>query len=227
MDNEPSSEEILCGRCCCPLQKARIKRSTTLALTGKAEVVLSKDINLMQRETFCFTEPVRTTLENCLFHVAIGLFRVKAACLAMQLLAFSQVLAWCVLLVLGNVEKTVFLGPEPIPIHQQHPNLQDLYLDKLSSSKPTLRLELAAAFPKPNAVRGEAAWFLLDGLRQHQRYEVRVCWAAIVSRHICGISSLWDLIYHVLSWNLSNLPHSASTFSHLTKYSTPQAFSLH
>ena len=77
VDNVPKSEEILCGRCCCPLQKARIKRSITLALTGKAEVVLSKDINLVQRETFCFTEVVRTTLESCLPHVAIGVFRVK------------------------------------------------------------------------------------------------------------------------------------------------------
>ena len=77
VDNVPSNEEILCGRCCCPLQKARIKRSTTLALTGKAEVVLSKDINLLQRETFCFTEDVRTTLENHLFHVSIGFIRVK------------------------------------------------------------------------------------------------------------------------------------------------------
>lgn len=111
----------------------------------------------------------------------------------MQLLALSQVLAWCVLPVLGNVEKTVFLGPEPVRIPQQHPNLQDLYLDKLSPSTSTLRLELAAAFPKPSAIRGEAAWFLLDGLRQRQRYEVRVCWAAIVSKHIRCISTLSGL----------------------------------
>ena len=111
----------------------------------------------------------------------------------MQLLAFSQVLAWCVLLVLGNVEKTIFLGPEPIRVPQQHPSIQDLYLDTLSPCTSTLRLKLPAAFPKPNAVRGKAAWFLLDGLRQHQRYEVRVCWAAIVSKHNCCISSLSGL----------------------------------
>ncbi|KAK0508354.1 hypothetical protein JMJ35_009438 [Cladonia borealis] len=96
----------------------------------------------------------------------------------MQLLAFLQILACCVLLVLGNVEKTIFLGPELIRVPQQHPNLQDLFLDTLSPSTSTLRLKLPAAFSKPNAERGEASWFLLDGLRQHQRYEVRLCWAA-------------------------------------------------
>ena len=107
----------------------------------------------------------------------------------MQLLALSQILAWCVLPVLGNVEKIIFLGPEPIRVPQQPPNLQDLYLDTISPSTSTLRLKLPAAFPKPNAVRGEAAWFLLEGLRQHQRYEIRICWAAIVSEHIGCTSS--------------------------------------
>lgn len=102
----------------------------------------------------------------------------------MQLLAFLQTLACCVLLVLGNVEKTIFLGPEPIRVPHQRPNLQNLHLDTLSPSTSTLRLKLPAAFPKPNAVRGEASWFLLDELRQHQRYEVRLCWAATVSKHI-------------------------------------------
>ncbi len=120
----------------------------------------------------------------------------------MQLPAFSQIIAWCVLPVLGNVEKTIFLGPEGIRVPQQHPNLQDLYLDTLSPSTSTLRLKLPAAFPKPNAVRGEAAWFLLEGLRQHQRYEIRICWAAIVSEHIRCISSLLCLHFPRTKWEL-------------------------
>ena len=52
VDSVLSNKENLCGRCCCPLQKARIKRSTTLTLIGKAWIVLSKDINLMQHKTF-------------------------------------------------------------------------------------------------------------------------------------------------------------------------------
>ena len=102
----------------------------------------------------------------------------------MQSLAFLQILACCVLLVLGNVEKTIFLGPEFIRVPQQHPNLQDLHLDTLSPSTSTLRLKLRAAFPKSNAERGEVSWFMLDGLRQHRRYEVRLCWAATVSKHV-------------------------------------------
>ena len=117
----------------------------------------------------------------------------------MQLLAISQILACCVFLVLGNVEKTIFLGPEPLRVPHQHPNLQDLYLDTLSPSTSVLRSKLLAAFPKPNAVRGEASWFLLDGLRQHQRYEVRLCWAATVSKHIRRISVCRASICRVLS----------------------------
>ena len=118
----------------------------------------------------------------------------------MRLLAFSQILACCVLLVLGNVEKTIFLGPESISVPQQHPNLQDLYLDTLTPSTPNLRLKLPAAFPKTNAVKGEASWFLLDGLRQHKRYEVRLCWAATVSKHIRSTNSPSRLHFRVLSW---------------------------
>lgn len=106
----------------------------------------------------------------------------------MRLLAYLQSLAWCIFLVHGNVEKTIFLAPEAIQISQQHPNLEDLKLEVLSSSNPTLRRQLSAAFPKPTSPKGIAAWFLLDKLTQHQRYEVRICWAATVS--------LWTLMSH-------------------------------
>lgn len=96
----------------------------------------------------------------------------------MRLLAYLQSLAWCIFLVHGNVEKTIFLAPEAIQIYQQHPNLEDLKLEVLSSTNPTLRRQLSAAFPKPASPEGIAAWFLLDKLTQHQRYEVRICWAA-------------------------------------------------
>lgn len=96
----------------------------------------------------------------------------------MRLMACLQSLAWCIFLVHGNVEKTVFLAPEAIQIPQQHPNLEDLHLEALSPSKPGLRRQLPAAFPKPASPKGIEAWFLLDRLTQHQRYEVRICWAA-------------------------------------------------
>ena len=99
----------------------------------------------------------------------------------MRLLAYMQILAWCISLVHGNVEKTIFLAPEVIQIPQQHPNLEDLPLEALSPSRPVLRRQLPAAFPNPGSPKGIEAWFLLDRLTQHQRYEVRICWAATVS----------------------------------------------
>ena len=99
----------------------------------------------------------------------------------MRLLAYLQSLTWCISLVQGNVEKTIFLGPEAIQIPQQHPSLQDLELETLSPSRPDLRRQLSAEFPKPSTPKGTEAWFLLEGLKQHQRYEVRICWAATVS----------------------------------------------
>ena len=98
----------------------------------------------------------------------------------MRLLAYLQSLAWCILLVHGNVEKTIFLAPEAIQIPQQHPNIGDLNLEELSPSKSELRRQLPAAFPSPATPKGTEAWFLLDRLTQHQRYEVRICWAATV-----------------------------------------------
>lgn len=99
----------------------------------------------------------------------------------MRFLAHVQSLAWCISLVYGNVEKTVFLAPEAIQVPQRHPNLEDLKLEALSPSDSRLRCQLLASFPKPASPRGTEAWLLLDGLTQHQRYEVRICWAATVS----------------------------------------------
>ena len=101
----------------------------------------------------------------------------------MRLLAFLQSLVLYILPILGNVEKTIFLGPEAVQLSEQQPSLEQLHLERLSHSRPTLRRELPAAFPKPNSIKGKDAWFLLDGLRQHQRYEVRICWAATVSTY--------------------------------------------
>ena len=99
----------------------------------------------------------------------------------MRLLAYLQSLAWCIFLVHGNVEKTIFIAPQAIQIPQQHPNLEDLNLESLSASDSELRRQLPAAFPKPTSPKGFEAWFLLDRLTEHQRYEVRICWAATVS----------------------------------------------
>jgi len=100
----------------------------------------------------------------------------------MRVLTYIHSLVWCIFPVLGNVEKTILLAPEAISIPQQHPNLDDLNLDALSPSAWSLRRQLPAAFPSVEKSKGPEAWFLLDGLRSHQRYEIRVCWAATVGK---------------------------------------------
>ena len=100
----------------------------------------------------------------------------------MTLFAYLQWLAWCLLpFALGNVEKTIFLGPEAIhiPKHSQ-PNLDALRLGVLSPKHTSRRLQLTASFPNPILPQGTPAWFLLYGLTPGQRYEVRICWAATV-----------------------------------------------
>lgn len=129
----------------------------------------------------------------------------------MRLLAYLQSLAWCIFLVHGNVEKTIFLAPEAIQIpQQQHPNLRDLNLQVLSPSKPQLRRQLPAAFPTPANPKGIAAWFLLERLTQHQRYEVRICWAATVSV-LKFIIQFLTIQMFLISFNISSCLLGADT----------------
>lgn len=92
---------------------------------------------------------------------------------------YISLLPW-IALSQANVEKTIFLGPEAVQISQRHPNLDDLHLDILTPTNATLRTNLTASFPKLPKSKGAESWFLLDELRQEQRYETRVCWAATV-----------------------------------------------
>ncbi|KZF20591.1 hypothetical protein L228DRAFT_269893 [Xylona heveae TC161] len=80
--------------------------------------------------------------------------------------------------ILANVEKTIFLGPPAIHVPHEHPNLEDLYLQHLTPLRWSLPTELTATFPTGDAPKGTASWFLLSDLKEGQRYEVRICWAA-------------------------------------------------
>ncbi|KAK3345217.1 hypothetical protein B0H65DRAFT_524928 [Neurospora tetraspora] len=94
--------------------------------------------------------------------------------------------------VLANVEKTIFLGPSSsshseeniIKDDQQAQRWLDNKLHHIHTLTPTpndrssLRTRLKRVFPSADHPRGQDAWFLLDGLTEGQRYEVRVCWAA-------------------------------------------------
>ena len=82
-------------------------------------------------------------------------------------------------LALANVEKVIFLGPAPTPFERRH-ELDVLRLDHLSPAYPLFRTQLPAAFPSQEWPDGKESWWLLDGLVQDQRYELRICWLATV-----------------------------------------------
>ncbi|ORY07168.1 hypothetical protein BCR34DRAFT_603996 [Clohesyomyces aquaticus] len=86
-------------------------------------------------------------------------------------------------LVNANVEKTVFLAPPPpqlpLPLPNVLPGLDDLRIDTLLPTlNPVLATSLPVRFPSDAAPRGLESWYLLRGLEEGRRYEVRVCWPA-------------------------------------------------
>ncbi|RGP79702.1 hypothetical protein FLONG3_2146 [Fusarium longipes] len=83
--------------------------------------------------------------------------------------------------VLANVEKTIFTAPALLPIPQQKPSLADLRLPVLTPDVSEIRTNLSRIFPfePKDYASGAATWVLLDNLNPEQRYECRVCWAAI------------------------------------------------
>jgi hypothetical protein len=80
-------------------------------------------------------------------------------------------------LVEANVEKTIFLGPRAVTLPNAHalPGLDDLHPDK-----SILETRLSVQFLTASSPRGLESWYLLRGLREGQRYEVRLCWPATV-----------------------------------------------
>lgn len=89
---------------------------------------------------------------------------------------------WLATTAAANTEKAIFVAPEPITIPSTHPNLDDLHVHTLTPGRWAVRTHVEAQFPSTAAPAGKATWVLLDELTEGQRYEVRVCWAATVSR---------------------------------------------
>lgn len=81
----------------------------------------------------------------------------------------------------ANVEKTIFLGPEPVNIPNQQPSLSSLNIDTLTPEDWSHRTYIEATFPTADSERGTSSWFILDSLTEGQRYEVRICWLATAS----------------------------------------------
>jgi hypothetical protein len=81
----------------------------------------------------------------------------------------------------ANVEKTIFLGPSAVTLPDVPPSLDDLHLHSLSSLEPILATQLAVHFPSHSKPHGLESWYLLTGLEEGRRYELRICWPATVS----------------------------------------------
>lgn len=84
--------------------------------------------------------------------------------------------------VCANTEKVIFLGPATVNIPSTHPTLDDLHVDTLTPANAAVRTHLEAQFTNASSPYGKATWLVLDELTEGQRYEVRVCWAATVSK---------------------------------------------
>jgi hypothetical protein len=98
--------------------------------------------------------------------------------------AIAALLCICTVLqawtVVANVEKTIFLGPSAVTLPDVRPSLEDLHLHALSSQNHILPTQLSVIFPSTSQPHGLESWYLLSGLEEGARYEVRICWPATV-----------------------------------------------
>lgn len=98
----------------------------------------------------------------------------------MQLLTCVLVLFSLVTRVSANVEKVIFVAPPALPNRDIHSAVDELQVHKFDPLASSIRLHLPVIFPNATYEQGLASWYILDDLEPGRRYEVRICWAAIV-----------------------------------------------
>lgn len=89
----------------------------------------------------------------------------------------------------ANTEKAIFTAPEPITLSNIPPALKGQNIPVLGpSTRWSIRTNLTRVFPlsreeteQEEEEQGYPSWLLLDNLTPGQRYELRVCWSALVS----------------------------------------------
>lgn len=126
----------------------------------------------------------------------------------------------------ANVEKTIFLGPEPVNVPQQPPSLADLRLDVLTPDHYARRTHVGAVFPTSELPRGTDTWLVLDDLEEDRRYEVRICWAATVSPSSRASTHLIShhVIKHYEDWLTTTAHPQQPTAFHLDTYTLDHVF---
>ena len=95
----------------------------------------------------------------------------------------SSLFALLVASVHANTEKTIFIAPDALSFTDSNPGLDVLQLQSLTHESSTLTTSLDVLFPTQDAPQGSDHWFLLRDLNPGQRYELRVCWPAVVRLH--------------------------------------------
>lgn len=120
----------------------------------------------------------------------------------MLVLALRVLLCYLLVTVQANTEKVIFLGPSRITIPNISPGLEQLQLNALSPSRNKLETQLPVKFPTDEEPRGTQHWYLIEGLEEGRRYEVRICWVATV----CPPRSLppWRVVFIRLSASSSS-----------------------
>lgn len=121
---------------------------------------------------------------------------------------------------LANTEKVIFTAPKVVTLPDSGSRLQALGLPVISQANSTLATSLSVAFPSEGRPRGLDSWYLLNDLDEDRRYEVRVCWAAVVSEVILSVQSLLEVC--LLTPDSSNQLNSGLTSTTLRMSSTPR-----
>jgi len=116
--------------------------------------------------------PTRCPLASCRY---LSKMRALAQLLYIIGLAFA-------VNVNANVEKTIFLGPGPVLLPYKRVLPDPLSIETLAPANlSVLATKLPVQLPSDLAPRGIEHWYLLRGLEEGRRYEVRICWPAFVS----------------------------------------------
>lgn len=117
----------------------------------------------------------------------------------------------------ANTEKAIFIAPDTVNIPLRQPSLDNLNLHVLTPSTWSIRANLTRVFPTESGddSSGAVTWLLLDELTPGQRYEFRVCWAAIQPTDflmdVYELDTVWDtpeLIQSLAEYASSRQPNS-------------------
>ena len=95
------------------------------------------------------------------------------------LICLSALFALLVPTVHANTEKVIFVAPTSTNPSDSALFTGEHKLETLTPVNTTLRKSLPVIFPTNEQPRGLEHWYLLRGLSEGQRHEVRVCWAAV------------------------------------------------